>query len=315
MTRFAVIGTGGVGGVFGAELHAAGYDVSFTARGGNLAALRANGLQVFSPGATLRVPPERFFGNPADIGPVDVILLCVKSYDTESALRQLTSTVRSDTVVISLQNGVEKAEMIQALLPGSIFFDGVAYVAAVISGPGQITEVGSPRRILFAPPHDAPQNLWKRARDLCALCRMADFKAEVPVDISLELWKKFIFITAAGGLTALMRMPLKQILGTEESRQLFIDAMGETESVARARGISIPSGYTGRVMESLAGVDPAIYSSLYYDLIKNKPLEIDALSGTVARLGFSNGIPTPVHRMIYAALVPHHRQHLARMNA
>ena len=205
--------------------------------------------------------------------------------------------------------------MIRAVLPGSTVLDGVAYVAAVISGPGEITEVASPRKIQFGPPHDAPQQVWKRAHDLCALCRAANFKAEVPGDIAVELWNKFIFITAAGGLTAVMRMPLKQILETEESRQLFIDAMGETESVARARGIPIPSGHIGRVMESLSAVDPAIYSSLYYDLINNKPLEIDALSGTVIRLGSSYGIPTPVHRMIYAALVPHHRQHLARMNA
>jgi 2-dehydropantoate 2-reductase len=308
--RFAVIGAGGVGGFFGAQLAAAGFDVMFTARGRHLEAMQHHGLRVISGGQSVIVEPERCVRSPAEIGPVDVILFCVKSYDTESAGAQLGPLLRAGTVLISLQNGVDNEEKLRMLLPTAGVFGGVAYVYATITRPGEITESGGPKKIVFAPFEGAPQDQWQRASAILDACAQAGIHAELSDDILAALWKKFIFITGAAGITALTRLTLGEILAVEQTRTLLSDAMRETESVARARNIRIEAGYLDGVFETLKKFDNNTRSSLYYDLTHGKPLEVDALAGTVVRYGAALGVPTPVQRTIYAALLPYHLQHL-----
>lgn len=304
--RFAVIGAGGVGGYFGAMLASGGADVMFTARGAHLEAMRREGLHVVTPRGEMRVPPERCAGTPAEIGRADTVFFCVKSYDTERTAATLAPLLGPSTVIISLQNGVDNEEKLARALPGCTIFGGVAYIYSTITRPGEITVGAGPAKMVFGPFDGAPEGDHRLASAILDTCLRAGISAEVPGDIVAALWKKFIFITGAGGITALTRLTLGEILSVGESRDLLADAMRETERVARARGVRIEDRYLEGVFESLAGFNTTTRSSLYYDLVHGKPLEIDALAGTVVRHGAALGIPTPVNRAVYAALLPYH---------
>ena len=304
--RFAVIGAGGVGGFFGAMLASAGEDVMFTARGPHLDAMKREGLRVISPHGAMQVSPERCVGSPAEIGPVDTVLFCVKSYDTERTAPDLAPLLRPGTVVISLQNGIDNEEKLQRSLPGGTIFGGVAYIYSTITRPGEVTVAGGPAKIVFGPFAGATAEHRRRATELRDICAQAGITAESSDDIVAALWKKFIFITGAGGITALTRLTLGEILAVDQSRDLLADAMRETERVARARGVRIEEHYLDGVFDTLARFDNKTRSSLYYDLVHGKPLEIEALAGTVVRHGATLGIPTPVNRAVYAALLPYH---------
>ncbi len=304
--RFAVIGAGGVGGYFGAKLASAGEDVVLLARGAHLDAMKQGGLHVHAPEGALHVPPARCTGSPAEIGPVDTVFFCVKSYDTRSAAGGLAPLLRPSTLVISLQNGIDNEQELRRLLPACTVFGGVAYIYATITRPGEITVAAGPRKIVFGPSRGGTAGDRLRAEDTAGVCAHAGVTAEVSGDITAALWKKFIFITGAGGITALTRLTLGEILATDRTRELLADAMRETERIARAEHVRIEDGYVDGVFETLARFDNATRSSLYYDLVRGKKLEIEALAGTVVRLGAVHGIPTPVNRVVYAALLPYH---------
>jgi len=304
--RFAVIGAGGVGGFFGAKLSSAGEDVMVTARGAHLDAMKRGGLRVSAPEGTFRIPPERCVGSPAEIGSVDTVLFCVKSYDTERSAPLLAPLIGSSTVIISLQNGIDNEEKLARMLPGSTIFGGVAYIYSTITRPGEITVGAGPARIVFGPFEGSPPDQSRRAGEIADVCVRAGITCEAAADVTAALWKKFIFITGAAGITALTRLTLGEILAVGETRELMIDAMRETERVALAMGVRIGDHFVDGVAATLSKFDGRTRSSLYHDLSSGKPLEIEALSGTVLRRGAALGIPTPVNRAVYAALLPHH---------
>ena len=308
--RFAVIGTGGVGGYFGARLAAAGIDVVFTARGAHYETLRRSGLRVVSTDGTSVVPPGYFVGSPGDIGSADVLLVCVKTYDSGEVVRALSGVLQPETVIISLQNGVENDALWREAFPLCHILGGTAYIYSTITRPGEVTERGGPKKIAFGPYPGAAPEVVRRASRILDVVVGAGINAEIPPDIVAAIWKKFIFITGAAGITALTRLTLGEILAVPATRTLLTDAMRETEAVARASGVSIEPAYLEAVFETLGKFDAATRSSLYNDLAHGKPLEIEALSGTVARRGAAAGIPTPIHRTIYAALLPHHLLHM-----
>lgn len=307
--RFAVIGTGGVGGFFGAKLAAGGVDVVFTARGAHYEALRTTGLRVVSTEGTTVVPPSHFVRSARDIGRADVILVCVKTYDSEAVAQDLGPSLLPGTVIISLQNGIENDVVWRRAFPRCHVFGGLAYIYATITRPGEVTERGGPKKIVFGPFPGAAPELARRAAQILDVVTGTGIAAEIPADIVAALWKKFIFITGTAGISALTRLTLGEILAVDETRMLLADAMRETDAVARARGVSIEPDYLDAVFGTLRKFDNATRSSLYHDLAHGKPMEIEALSGTVARLGAAAGIPTPIHRMIYAALLPYHLSH------
>lgn len=307
--KFAVIGTGGVGGYFGGKLAKAGEDVWFLARGKHLEAMRADGLHIHSFEGNWIVPPGKMTDNPADIGITDVMLFCVKSYDTESAAKQLAPMLSKDTIIISLQNGVDNEEKIQAIIPRGAVLGGVSYIYATITAPGVITHTVGPTKIAFGELNRAVQPVTETSERTLKVMQKAGINAELSSDIRIELWKKYIFIAAVGGMTALTRLTLGEILSVNESRAMLADAMRETETIARAREVNLPPKFTEYILEVLKQYDNNSRSSLYHDLVRDKRIEIEAFSGTIVKYGNELGIPTPVHRGIYAALLPYHLRH------
>lgn len=306
--RFAVVGTGGVGGYFGGKLARNGEDVWFVARGAHLEAMRKIGLRIKSTEGNYSIPPGTMTDRMEDIGPVDVILFCVKAYDTDHTLQSLSPLLKDGTVIISLQNGIDNEEKIGQALPGIPVYGGVVYIYSTVSAPGEVTETGGPKTLIFGP---LPPG-GKTALPGEILDRMirAGIKASLSDHIVMELWRKFIFIAAVGGLTAMTRLPLGEILAVDETSRLLRAAMTEADALGRAVKAGVDPAFIDHVFATLKRVDTKTYSSMYHDLMHGKPLEIEAFSGSVVRLGTRFGISTPVHNVIYAALLPHHLRHV-----
>jgi 2-dehydropantoate 2-reductase len=306
--RFLVLGAGGIGGYFGARLSNAGEDIWFIARGRHLEAMKLHGLKVHSGQERLTVPPQKISDSIADVGKADVVLFCVKSYDTESAARQIAPALLKNSIIISLQNGIDNEAKIQQNISMGTVYGGVAYIYSTITAPGEITRFEGPAKIVFGPLDNTPNEQSKRIEQSF---KKAGVDVNLSSNIEQELWKKFIFITGASGVTALSRLTLGELLANPETRELIRSAMEETYAIARARHISLDPNLIDTFFETLSKFKNDTRSSLYFDLANGKPMEVEALAGTVVRMGEQLGIPTPIQRTIYASLLPYHRKHSA----
>jgi 2-dehydropantoate 2-reductase len=300
--RVRVMGSGGTGGYFGALLARAGEDVTFVARGAHLAALRAAGLTVRSRLAGDFTVPARATDDPAEAGAADLVLFCVKAYDTESAAARLRPAVGPETVILPVQNGIDGAERISRIVGPGHAIGGLAAVSSVIAAPGIVEHRAGPDVIQLGELDGQPS---ERTQHIADALRRAGIKAQVRPDIRVALWEKFVLICGLSGLTALTRLPIGTVLACAETRTLCRQTMEETHAVGRAEGVALPGGHVERTLAFFEGSDPAIRGSLYYDLAAGRRLEIDTLNGTVVRLGRERGVPTPANFAIYAALKPY----------
>lgn len=300
--RVAVIGAGGTGGYFGGLLARAGEDVTFIARGAHLEALRTRGLTVKSRLAGDFAGPAQAVEDPRDVGPVDVILFCVKSYSTAEAVRKIRPLVGPGTVILSVQNGIDSAERIAEAVGPRPVLGAVAMVSSTIESPGVVAQTAGPGKIVFGELGGGPSD---RTKALLEMFRRAGIAAEVHPDIRIALWQKFIFICGLSGVTTLTRLPIGPILATPETKALFRETMAEVETVARAEKVAVPVGSADQALAQAAGLEPWFRGSLYYDLAAGRPLELETLNGTVVRLGRRHDIATPMNFAIYAALRPY----------
>jgi 2-dehydropantoate 2-reductase len=300
--RVAVMGSGGTGGFFGGLLARSGEDVTFVARGPHLEAIRARGLTVRSA----RVGDFRVAApatdDPASVGPVDLVLFCVKAYDTEAAAARMRPLVGARTVILSVQNGIDSAERIGRVVGPGHVLGGLAAVSSVVEAPGVIHHRAGPDLIRLG---ELDGQASARVAAIAEAFRRAGIQAEVPADIRVALWEKFVLICGLSGLTALTRLPLGAVLACAETRDLLAGTMDEVEAVGRAEGVALPPACAGRILAFFERSDPTIRGSLYYDLAAGRRLEIDTLNGTVVRLGRTRGVPTPLNFVIHAALKPY----------
>ena len=299
--HIAVVGVGGTGGAFGGLLARAGRDVTFIARGATLAALRERGLTLRSAQLGEVALPVRATDDPGAVGPVDLILFCVKSYDTEAAAAAMRPLVGPDTVVLSVQNGIDNEERIAAIVGTRAVLGAVAGVSAQAEAPGVIAIKQGPNFLRFG---ELAGGTSPRAERALAAFEGVGFPVELHPDIRLLLWDKFAFICAFSGVTSLTRLPIGPILACPETRELYRGAMAEVVAARRAGGVALPEGLVDRWLAASAEFNPAIHGSMYYDLAAGRRMELDGLNGTVARLGREYGIPTPLNFAIYAALKP-----------
>ena len=300
--RVTVMGSGGTGGYFGGLLARSGEDVTFIARGAHLAAIRKSGLTVRSRLAGDFTVPARATDDPTESGPADLVLFCVKAYDTESAAERLRPAVGPDTVILPVQNGIDSAERIGRIVGPRRVIGGLAGVSSVVAAPGVIEHRAGPDVIQLGELDGPPSPRTERVVE--ALAR-AGIKAQVRPDMRVALWEKFVLICGLSGLTALTRLPLGAVLACPETRTLFGQVMEETQTVGQATGVPVPGDHAAKMMKFFQGSDPAIRGSLYYDLAAGRRLEIETLNGTVVRLGQERGVPTPANFAVYAALKPY----------
>ena len=300
--RIAVVGTGGVGGGFGAALAKAGADVTFIARGAHLAAMKSTGLKVLGPRGDIHVVPTKATDNPAEVGAVDIVLFCVKLWDIESAGERIKPLIGQHTAVIPLQNGIDAHERLIPILGASAVMCGVAQISASITAPGTITQVGAFMRMIFG---ELDGRKSRRAEDLLALCLKAGFEATLSETILTDLWMKFILLASNAGMMSLARQPIGALRDDPDMRPIFVAAYREVADVGRAKGIALPADAVERVLELTKHFPPTMKASMALDLDRGNRLEVPWLSGKVAELGRQFGVPTPTHSMMYAMLKPY----------
>jgi 2-dehydropantoate 2-reductase len=299
--RICVFGAGGVGGYFGGLLARSGAEVTFIARGEHLRALQARGLTLRTVRETFTVPVKAT-DEPRTVGPVDLVLFCVKSYDTESAGRVLPDLLAPGGVVLTLQNGIDNEEKLEAIVGKGRVLGGAAYIWSTITEPGVVTQAGGACKIAFGE-LDGPNT--GRARRILETCQRAGFPCELTTDLWKVLWEKFLLICALGGMTAVTRLPLGEILAHPETREMFRGTMAEIHALARAEAVPLEEELVPRMMTFAEGLDKNGRSSLYHDLAMGRRLELDALNGKVVELGLRHHIPTPMNFAVTACLQPY----------
>jgi 2-dehydropantoate 2-reductase len=298
--KIAMMGSGGVGGFFGGRLAHAGYDVSFIARGAHLAAMRERGLVIESAAhGDIHVPKVRASDDPAAIGPVDVVILSVKLWDTEAAIRQMRPMLKAGTAVLSLQNGVIKDDILRRELGEGPVMGGVCYVATTIARPGVILQTGPMQRVVIGE-YDGRQS--ERARLLHEALLKSGANAELSGDVRRAIWEKYAFLVGISATTTAMRASIGPIRTNPRTRAFLLDIFRETVAVGRAHGIALPADYADACLARADGLPAEMVASMAHDLQRGNRLEVEWLSGGVVQLGAAVGVPTSANRAVWDML-------------
>ncbi len=297
--KIVVFGAGGIGGFLAGALAKSGEDVTVIARGNHLQAIRERGLSVESVALGNFRARVKATENPSEVGPSDLVLFCVKSYDTENALRSIILLTGEDTAVLSFQNGIDNEDKIAQQVGQSHVLAGAISIESFIDEPGVIKQTWGPALMAMG---ELDGTVTERAKRIHAAMINSGLKCDLSDRILEILWKKFLFICPTAGICSVARASIGEMMELEETRRLYLAAMTEVEAVASASGISLPSDIVQRTFEQAGRVDESTKPSMLRDLERGKRLEIDALSGSVCKLGRKFSVPTPVNGFIYASL-------------
>jgi 2-dehydropantoate 2-reductase len=274
--------------------------VHFIARGAHLQALTERALRVRSVKGDFQVR-VRATDDPAQVGPCDFVLLCVKTFHTDAAAARLAPLVGENTAVLSLQNGVENEEKLARAVGEGHVLGGAAFIFAGIAEPGVIVHTGGPGRIAFG---ELDGRVSPRARRLQACCEQAGFEAALSTDITTVLWEKLAFICAQAGLTAAARLPIGEIRTVDVAWAAFRRLVAEVCAVAAADGHPVSPAAQQRVLDLAQAIEPGSFSSLYDDLVAGRRMELEGLHGFVVRRAAEHGLAVPMTETIYAVLRP-----------
>jgi 2-dehydropantoate 2-reductase len=299
--RVAIMGSGGVGGYYGGMLARAGEDVTFVARGAHLDAMRANGLTVKTAHVGEFAIPVKATDDPNEIGPVDLVLFCVKTYDTNTAAGLIRPLIGRETVVLPLQNGVESPERIGCVVGKEHVIGGTTYVSSKIESPGIIDEIWDHKAYLG----ELDGEPSPRTEQLLKTFERAEVAVDIPPDIHVAMWGKLLGVSAYTAVCCVTRLPGAAIISYPETSALFWGAMEEGLAVARASGVAMPNNFLDQIRGIVAGINPMVRPSMYYDLEAGKPLELEDMIGVVVRLGEKHDVSTPLTFAMYAALKPY----------
>ena len=298
--KIAVMGAGGIGGYVGGRLAESGEEVHLIARGAHLAALRENGLRVETPDGEFAVRNISATDDPAEIGPVDIVLFTVKLADTESAAALLAPLLGPQTRVVSLQNGIDSAGLIARHIDAGAVAPGTIVMAAYIKEPGVITFPGGRQLIAF----DGQKGNGVLSAFATACNRTNGITAETSDDAPRMVWRKFVALSAFSAVTAITRLPAGILRENPEALALFKQLLAESIDVARANGHDFDADVFDAVVNIIMTQPPNMKSSLLVDLEAGKPTEVAWLSGRIHRLGQESGVPTPAHSVVWSALSP-----------
>lgn len=300
--RIAVVGAGGVGGGYGAALAKAGADVTFIARGAHLGAMKSKGLRIESPRGDTHLLPTQATDDPMSVGPVDVVLFCVKLWDVESAGEAIKPMVGPNTAVIPLQNGVDASERLAPIVGPQAVMGGVANISATIAEPGVIRQTGTVMRIVFG---ELDGKKSARAEAFAAMCQKAGIEGVLSPSILTDLWMKFILLASNASIMALTRLPIGKLRDDPDIAPWFTTAYEEVAAVGRAAGVKLPGDAVDKTLDFNRNAPPTLMPSMAVDLLRGNRIELPWLSGKVVELGKKHGVPTPTHAFMYAALKPY----------
>ena len=304
--RILVLGSGGVGGYFGAQLANAGHELFFVARGAHLQAMQQQGLRVDSPLSPVHLQPVACGSDPAAMREPDIVLFCPKLWDVKAAAAQLAPSLGPDTLVIPFQNGVESHGWLADILGPQRVAIGVAQIASTIGAPGVISHTGSFARMRVGLPPALSTHAGASARldTFVGAGAAAGIDIQRAPDALRTLWEKYVFLAAMSGLTSLVRLPIGPIRSDPDLRATLEGSMRETAALAAAHGVRFEPDFIDRQMGFVDGLHADMRSSMLHDLLAGRRLEAPWLCGGVARMSAERGLPSPVNRTLFAALKP-----------
>ena len=302
--RVAIVGAGAVGGVIGARLHHAGHSVAFLTRGDSLEVLRADGLTLRTDDGTLATGPLAAFEDAAAIGPCELVIVTVKTWQVAALAPRLLPLVTQDTIVVPVQNGVEAADQLASALGDAAVVGGICHVIASREAPGRVTMKGPTLQLTLG---ERAGGASARLDRLAEILRGAAITTVVRSDIAVALWSKLLFVEPFGSVGAVTRASIDVVRALPETRALLVQAMKEVQAVAVGSGVPITDD---GVTEALARIDamPAgATTSMHRDLLEGRPSELEEQTGAVVRRGRSAGVACPVHEVLWASLLPQAR--------
>ena len=298
--RVAVFGAGAIGSFYGARLSDGGANVSLIARGRHLEAIRERGLTITTPGLT-RTYTIPATDDPATLGPVDIVLFTVKSYDTTDAAERIRPLLHETTGVVSLQNGIDNEDRIAGVIGREHVLGGAAYILAAVREPG-VVEAGGPLAMVIGELDGGPHS--ERVQAVLEVAARAGLAVRVADDVRVALWDKYTLLVAFSAMTGTVRLPIGAIRQSSAATEMLHALMTEVWTIGRAEGVALDDELVDRQMGLLLSQDPEGTSSLYQDLVGGRRMELEALQGTAIRLGRRHGIPTPALDAAYAILQP-----------
>jgi 2-dehydropantoate 2-reductase len=302
--RFAIVGSGAVGGYFGAKLARNGADVTFIARGAHLEAIREHGLRVQSPKLGDFVVRAPAHDDTRQVGCVDVVLFTVKAYDNTDALKLLAPLVGPTSVVLTLQNGVDSVDEVAAAVGEERVVGGTTYVATALEAPGLIVQTGVHRSIIFGEVFQDRGRISPRVQAIADVLAPADILVTPVADGRVPIWDKFVYLAPFSGFTGAARLPIGPIWSDPHVRDMFYAAAHEIAALAAAEGVEISRDRFDRLHEYMESIPPTTRSSLLIDLEMRKRIEVEALQGAAVRRAARHGVPVPIISTLYAALRP-----------
>ncbi len=297
------MGIGGVGGYYGEKLalkYAASNDhqICFIARGEHLDKIRKDGLKLITTEGDFTAMPSLATDNPKELGPLDLILFCVKGYGLDNAARMITGNLHSNTVTIPLLNGVDSVERLKAILRQGNILNGCVYISTRIVRPGVIQQTGGSCNLLFGPESGSVEPY----REIETLLKNADIKAELSENITVGAWSKYLFVGPLAGITSLLEKPFGAIMENREHKTMLEEMMKEVKLIADEKGIPLPENIIEQSLEVTSNFPYETKSSMQLDFEKGRETELETFIGYVIKSGKESGIKTPLHDKIYSEL-------------
>ena len=302
--RIAILGSGAVGGFYGAKLARAGHDVTFIARGAHLAAIRERGLEIKSPMVGDFIARATAEEDTSKVGPVDLVIVAVKAYDNATALPMLQPMLGNATSVLTLQNGVDSVAEVAAIAGEKRVIGGTTYIATALTAPGVIEQNGTHRRVVFGEVFGDLPRMSERVQRIHEALSGADIESEPQMDGRVPIWEKFVFLAPTAGFTGAARLHVGPLREDPFIRAQYFRACQEIEAIARAEGVPVAENLIEKIEAYIDGIPGTMRSSLLIDLAQGKKIEVETLLGSVVRRAAKAGVPAPINATLYAVLKP-----------
>lgn len=298
--KIAIMGAGAVGGYYGALLARAGQDVTFIARGKHLQAMQEDGLRVKSYFGDFHLRSVQATDDPAGVGPVDLILFTVKTYDAVSAAKDMRPMVGAETAVVAMQN-MNMAEQIGEVIGFEHILGSVTYVFSAVQSPGVISQTSDFHRIIFG---EFSQEITPRAEAIRDVLETSGATIILSGNIQEALWSKLLLISPMGGVSSVVRVPAGDYRDVPESREMLTNAMKELKSLAQARGVNLDDDIVEQKMQFVDNLEPGAITSMQRDVLSGRQSEMEELVGMVCEMAAESNVPAPTYNFLYAALKP-----------
>ena len=300
-TNIAILGLGAVGGYYGGRL-ASYYSkenrIIFFARGENEKAIRMNGLKLISDEEEQIIHPSILTNNAAAVGPVDLIIICVKSFDLEKSLESIKPCIDNKTIILPLLNGVDAPERIKIILPETEVWDGCVYLVSRLIAPGVVKVSGAINHLYFGSRNASKEKL-KQVENIFT---SANIKATLSENITGTVWEKFLFISPLATATSYFNLSVGSILKNNENKEILLKLISELKNVTAANDIILPQDIIEKTINKITSLPFETTSSMHSDFQKGNKTEVDSLTGYVTWLGRKLNIATPVYDTILNAL-------------